>query len=316
MSPAPLTHHEILGLVEPFTRSGRHVDLAASDRVLRRLLFRPIEHADLHETLQLEIAKPGAFRLTRTLRHVSGLEATLQARGPDAGALLQRVESVPPQAQFRSGPGYVIALSQRIEAASAASSDGAAPTRTLMTQGEAQVHGLQLLLKVPAARGLTCDIALTPAPGQAFELPQDLLAVLGWDWSRLDRKKTGWSALLRLRGREPDRSRLAEARLEAAAAHLARTLAEPPARFHQRFQRARWVMVFRRSIPLLTVFGLFAGALCLPYLHIAEDSVLRMLIFNIPPLLLAWGFCLQEMPRFEIPPLPRASAAPDWKATE
>jgi hypothetical protein len=316
MSPAPLTHHEILGLVEPFTRSGRHVDLAASDRVSRRLRFRPLEHADLHETLQLEIPKPGDFRLTRTLRHVGGLEASLQARGPDAGALLQRVESFAPQRQFRSGPGYLIALSHRIEAASAASSNGAAPTRTLMVQGEAQVLGLQLLIKVPAARGLTCDLTLTPAPGQAFELPQDLLAVLGWDWSRLDRKKTGWSALLRLRGREPDRSRLAEARLEAAAAHLARTLSEPPAQFHQRWLRARWVMVFRRSIPVLIVAALFGAALCLPYLHIAEGSVIQMLIFNVPPLLLVWGFCLQEMPRFEIPPLPRKSTAPDWRPKE
>ena len=312
----PLTHHEILGLVEPFTRRGRHVDLAASDRASRQLQFRPLEHADLHETLRLECPRPGQFRLTRSVRHAGGLQASLEARGPDAGALLQRVESVPPQSQFRSGPGYVIAFCHRIEAASAVSSDGAAPTRLLVSQGEAQVQGLQMRLKVPAARGLTCDVTLTPAPGQAFALPQDLLAVLGWDWSRLDRKKADWSALLRLRGREPDRSRLAETRIEAAAAHLACTLAEPPARFHQRWLRARWVMVFRRSIPLLVVFGLFAGALCLPYLKLAEGSVVRMMVFNVPPLLLVWGFCLQEMPRFEFPPLPRPSMAPDWRPKE
>jgi len=42
---APLTHHEILALVAPFARRGRRVDLAASDRVARRIAFRPVEHA-------------------------------------------------------------------------------------------------------------------------------------------------------------------------------------------------------------------------------------------------------------------------------
>ena len=37
--PIPLTHHEILGLVEAFSRSGRQVDLTASDRAARRLVF-------------------------------------------------------------------------------------------------------------------------------------------------------------------------------------------------------------------------------------------------------------------------------------
>ena len=42
MTPAalpPLTHHEILVLVEPFVRSGHRPDLAGSDRVQRRLAF-------------------------------------------------------------------------------------------------------------------------------------------------------------------------------------------------------------------------------------------------------------------------------------
>ena len=41
----PLTHHEIMSLVAPFARSGRHVDLAASDRPQRRLAFKLVEHA-------------------------------------------------------------------------------------------------------------------------------------------------------------------------------------------------------------------------------------------------------------------------------
>ena len=72
MTAQPLTHHEILTLVEPFTRRGRHVDLAASDRLERRLVFKTIEHAApgaadamVRETLVLEQPKAERFRLTR-----------------------------------------------------------------------------------------------------------------------------------------------------------------------------------------------------------------------------------------------------------
>ena len=40
----PLTHHEILRLIEPFTRRGRHVDLSATDRIERRIVFKPVVH--------------------------------------------------------------------------------------------------------------------------------------------------------------------------------------------------------------------------------------------------------------------------------
>ena len=81
--PPPLTHHQILGLVGPFTRSGRQVDLAASDRLARRLHFRPVLHAAsartpvLTETLQLERHDSGKHRLTRVLAQRDGLQATL-----------------------------------------------------------------------------------------------------------------------------------------------------------------------------------------------------------------------------------------------
>ena len=57
MARHPLTHHEILGLIEPFTRRGLHVDLAASNRIERRLLFKPIVHEEvLHEDEGAEFA--------------------------------------------------------------------------------------------------------------------------------------------------------------------------------------------------------------------------------------------------------------------
>ena len=57
-APSPLSHHDILGIVEPFTRRSRQLDLAASDRLNRRLLFKPIEHAANRRGAAPPCAKP------------------------------------------------------------------------------------------------------------------------------------------------------------------------------------------------------------------------------------------------------------------
>ena len=323
----PLTHHEILGIVEPYTRGGRQVDLAQSQRLERRLVFKPVLHAGVSgsdafsETLQLENPRAGFFRLTRVLRRADGLEATLLSEGADAGELLARVEAVPPRGQFRSGPGFEIALSQRIGAAPVrrGRQADAAPLRTQFVRGVARAGGLELVLKMSAVRGVPGELKLSPVDPSAsdgagvLDLPEDLLAVLGWDWVRLCPVKDGWTSRLRLRGHEPDRSRRAEERLLTAARHLAQTLAEPPARYHEQRVAARWGVVVRRGIPVLTFLGMILGIMALPRLGIPEGSPIRLLIFNAPPLLLAIGFCMQELPRFEIPPIPRRSAAAGWR---
>ena len=124
MAAPPLTHHDILALVEPYSRAGRQLDLAASDRIARRLLFKPVDHAAtesgtpaLRESLQLESLGTGTCRLTRTLSDGRGLSATLEALGSAPAALLDQIDAVPPAHQFRSGPGYRIARSYTVEAA-------------------------------------------------------------------------------------------------------------------------------------------------------------------------------------------------------
>jgi hypothetical protein len=183
MTSHPLTHHDILSVVEPFTRRGRHMDLLASNRMERRLLFRPIEHRDhamaalsLRETLQLDNPEPGTFVLTRILRLASGLQAILQATGPHPAGLLANVETIPPQSQFCSGPGFVIAHSHRLEATSGGAPGSVAPVRLILTQAEAQVDGLTLVMKVPMVHGYPADITLQAAGAGSIELPQDLLA--------------------------------------------------------------------------------------------------------------------------------------------
>ena len=325
MPTAPLTHHDILRLVEPFARQGHHVDLAASDRAARTLRFKPVDGvpaagdlaaslAPLRATLQLDCREGGSFRLTRTLTQADGLQATLQAEGPHPGALLALVEAVAPGLQFQRGPGYVIARSYDLGWIATTADAGRPPSPTLtLRRGEAWIDGLKLVLKLMEVRGTAGDIALEPAPGEALDLPEDLLAVLGWNWAPLQRNATGWNSKLRLRGQGAQRSRRAEAALGVAAQHLAQVMAAPPAQFHQRHRWARWGVVLRRSIPSLTAIGLIATALLLPRLTNGEHSGLMMALHYVPIAVLALSFSLQEMARFEIPPWPRRAKAASWR---
>ncbi len=313
----PLTHHEIIGLIAPFTRRGRHADLAASDRAGRRLAFKPIDHDtgssaldDLRETLQLDNPRADLYRLTRILTHNNGLTATLTIDGSEPAALLDAIETVPPQGQFAWVAGHVIAQSHRLE-----TTHGKTPAlRMVLVSAETRFDGLTLALKAETGKGYPAEITLQPQPDGSLDLPDDVLAVLGWDWAVLRPRGSGLTASLKVRGREPKRSRALERKLERTVAHLAKTLAEPPRRFHDHQTMARWGVVFRRSIPLLFCIGLIAGTIGLTFLKIPTDSMVQMLVFNLPPLLLMILFGMREVPRLEIPPLPRASTAPAWSS--
>jgi len=319
MPSSPLTHHQILGLVEPFSRSGRQVDLAASQRLERRLQFKPrdlpADGADaptLTESLQLECHESGHFRLTRTLSHPSGLQATLQGVGPQAGVLLALVDAVPAALHFATGPGHAIARSYELAGGSSAPVGNAPPPMTF-SRGVLQTEALTLTLGVLAVKGVAGDLSLHARHGEALALPEDLLAVMGWNWARLVPNADGWTSKLRLRGRGAQRRAAAERALAQAGDHLVRVMAEPPAAYHQRMRGARWGVVLRRAIPTLTALGLVGGALLLPRLAGQELSGVWMALHYVPIAILGLSFTLQELPRFEIPPLPRRSAAASWR---
>lgn len=327
MSAPPLTHHEILGLVAPFARQGYHVDLAASDRIERLLQFKPVDllvagaaaaageagprgeaASRLRETLKLSVFERGAFRLTRQLAREDGLQATLQATGEDCAELLSRVAAVDPAIHFRDGPGHAIARSYELRLLPRAT----VPVPVLV-RGLVRVDGLTLTLDLPPTRGMSPDLFLRPDGNLRPALPEDLLAVLGWDWARLVDHPDGWSTKHRLRGGPARRSAGAERALERAAAHLARTLAEPPARFHERHVAARWGVVLRRLIPTLTALGMIGGTFLLPYIVEGPIPPLWFALHYVSIGLLAISFSLQELPRFEIPPWPRRAAMAAWR---
>lgn len=318
MPTTPLSHHEILQLVEPFTRAGRQVDLAASDRSARRLVFRERHHADaapdgqpLLESLVLDSLGTGTCRLTRTLTHPSGLQASVQAMGMQPAALLAWVDAVPLQRHFRCGPGFLLARDYQ----------ALGPSQAVLSRGQVRlsadddgpVAALALNLDVSRVRGVAADIVLT-APREPLLLPDDLLAVLGWHWTRLVGDRAGWKSKLRLRGSPERRTAAAEAALDHAAAHLARTLAEPPAAYHDRYWRARLGVVLRRAIPLLTPLLLVAVILLLPRFDTSQNPGLWLLLYHVPTLLIVLSFCVQELPTLKLPPWPRRSKAPTWRA--
>ena len=217
----PLTHHEILRLIAPFTRRGHHADLGASDRSERRLAFKPIEHeaespalTGLCETLQLENPRSETYRLIRTLTLRSGLTATLRIDGTDPAELLAGIETVSPPRQFVAVAGHLIAKSYRLETTTHKPLNDAPALRMLLISAEARVDGLTLLLKAETGKGYPAEITLRPVADGTLDLPDDLLAALGWDWGVLRPRGKEWMAMLKAPGREPRRSRRIELRLE------------------------------------------------------------------------------------------------------
>ena len=308
----PLSHHEILGWIEPFARRGLQADLAGSERQARQPAFRPAELRLGGEPavarLQLERLEQGRFRLTRRLELPGGLVATLGAEGDEAGALLAAIESVPLDRQWLAGEGFALALDHEIEPG-----EGEAAARLRLVQAAARLEGFGLQLDASGTtRGASAKLELKAAPLREVELPEDLLAVLGWCWTRLTPYGDTWRAELRPRGSGLARGQLAESRLVAAVRHLATTFAEPPARFHERQLAARWRVTLRRAVPLLVCIALVAAAASVRKLGLNDDAMLRMVIFNVPPLLMIAVFCLPELPRIEFPPLPRRPAAASW----
>lgn len=311
----PLSHHEILGWIEPFARRGLQADLAQSDRLAGKLLFRdqPLRGAapgesDLVVRLRLERPAAGRFRLLREARLASGLVATLALEGEDAAQLLEQLERVPVRRQLLEAPGYVVVFDHELEPGA-----GEPGARLRLVQATAQLDGFRLHLDASVtARGAPGRVELTATPQRAVEIPEDLLAVLGFSWTRLTPFGDAWRGELRLRGAELARGQLAETRLLEAVRHLATTFAEPPARFHERQVGARWRVTMRRAVPLLVCVALIVVSASVRKLGFNDDALLRMIIFNVPPLLMIAVFCLPELPRIEFPPLPRRLTARSW----
>ena len=362
---APLTHHEILALVEPFVHAGLAPDLAASDRAARRVAVRaravaPPGLPELPPQLAaqprtecwgLDACEPGELALWRELAWPQGPAARLEGRCPDGSpaglaALLEAMLGVPPGRLFvlapaGSGGAALGALTQRL--ALRGEPGGRAEPALVLKAAQAHVGGLTLRMSLSGVGGYPAEIELlrpvgaagTPGatagsatganssaissgpsspPPVARRLPQDLLAVLGRAWEPLTELSRGWVARVTVRGEEPRRSREARAHFTRALAHVAATLAEPPARYHARHRAARWAVVGRGLTPWLVGLGIVAVALWAR--QRGGSSVLALLANVAPPLLMGLFFVRREMPRIALPRWPARLADDAWPVPE
>lgn len=340
---APLTHHEILALVEPFVRAGLAPDMAASDRAARCVAFhaRPVAPdglaqlppelaaQPLTEHWGLDASEPGELALWRELAWPQGPAARLEGRCPDASpaelsAVLDAMRGIPAGRLFvhvpaQRGPAALGALTQRL---ARVGKPGRAEPALVLKAAQAQVGGLTLRMSLSGVGGYPAEIELLrpsaaatrgsgPGPQSAeLRLPPDLLAVLGRAWEPLTELSRGWVARVTVRGEEPRRSREASAHFELALAHVAATLAEPPARYHARHRAARWAVVGRGLTPWLVGLGVVAVALWAR--QSGGSSVLALLANVAPPLLMGLFFVRREMPRIALPHWPARLPDDAW----
>jgi hypothetical protein len=334
----PLTHHEILSLIAPFTRRGLQADLAASDRAARKLVFKPITQAAegeaepaLRATVVLEAEAPKKFRLVRNVTIEGGssapidsapaspanqsLVSTLTAEGADIDGLLDRVEGVPLRRQIKLYRGIPLARSYYLDAMPAASASEPAEeaaSAPVIVEARAWVKGINLVAQADRRRGMPVDVKLTADPGEELRLPEDMLAVIGWRWRPLVHIVSYWRGTIKVARKEPKRTPEIESKLGRTVTHLARTLEKSPERFHHDHLRARWRVSFQRAIPMLIGIALLAATPAIRFLDMDNNSILRMLIFHAPPMMLVGFFLMREMPRLEIPPFPRPLLNRAW----
>jgi hypothetical protein len=304
----PLTHHDIMTLVGPFSRDGRRVDLAATDRAARKIVFASrlvgAEHLTLTESLALENPRNGEYRVVRTLRDAGGVTAQLTVDAASPESAYTRVLATPPETQFTRARGLTMGYSYRVDLVQ---SDAAA-----LSAAETTFGTLRLCLEQPP--GLRTPAEITLQGADDWQLPEDLLSVMGGAWRPLAWRRDRWRGQLRTTRREPQRSVQLRTNFERTAAHLASIFTQSPAMFHPRFRGARWRAAFRRGVPLLVYIAMLGSLPLVHWLWFDRGGTMPAWALGLPPLLLIAGFLAAsyEVPEIVIPPLPRPLHPEAW----
>jgi hypothetical protein len=301
--------------------------MAASRRAERRLLFKPLEHPPpeeglppLREDLALAVSERGNLRLTRTLTpsvqdpQRPPLSAEVTAAGEDPAVLLDQIEGFPLARQFARYEGVLVQRSYRIVPQDPRRGRRGQTWHSTLTQARARVGDVTLEIDADRSQGMPIQVRLSVPADQRLQIPQDLLSVIGRDWRPVDDYVSHWRGTIRVAKREPARTGDIEDKMRRTVTHLAETLSRPPALFHGQFRRERWRASFQRAIPLLVGVGMIAATPLVRLLPMGEGSLLRMLVFHAPPLMLIGFFVFSELPRIEIPPLPRQLRQAAWLA--
>jgi hypothetical protein len=163
---------------------------------------------------------------------------------------------------------------------------------------------------MPEVVGYPAKIRISSSATEAIDLPDDLLAVLGGDWRRLESIDGGWTTTMRVRGRGPQRSTRSEANVERAVSHVAQTLTQPPRRYHEGRTLSRWWVQIRNALPL---FFWAAVTLAILYLSFVSTSWVAGTLAATPFLaFLLLGLPFLEWSKLSLPQRPRRSNAASW----
>lgn len=314
----PLSNHDILALMGPFTRRDRHLDMRASRRDERVLVFAPVEHSPpapclprLREVLSLEARETGWFRLVRELTASqpdgsSVLRASLTTAGRDLEALVAGVESVPPARQFPIVEGVCVECSHRLEAV------GEGRLAPVPVGARALVEGVMVEIDADRAGGSELQLRLIPPPGRRLRLPDDLLGVLGRDWKPVREQDGRWTAGIVLRGEGLRRAAEIEAKITRTVAHLAQVLSRPPAEFHPRFLRERRRIAARQGVRMLVSLALVAALVAVVLSPFAQGPAGMALVHYASIAILVGAFLYGDPPPIQPPRLPRPLPHNAW----
>jgi hypothetical protein len=312
----PLTHHQIIHIAAAFAERGHVLDPGRTCRKTRRLVFKPHLHdnvADgfrIKECLFLDNPWQGTYRLSRELVLPNGLVSRLTVSGPEPLDLLRTAEAIPLDRGFVFGTRFILAKSHAHEPFGWSSSPVEGEDRLVLKGAVAKVAGLTILFDMPEVDGYPAKVRITSSAPEAVDLPDDVLAVLGGDWRRLEALDGGWTTTMRVRGREPQRSARSEANVERAISHVAQTLMQPPRYFHDGHTLSRWWVQVRNTLPLF-----FWAVVTLAILHLTFVSTSWVAVALAAAPFFAFlllGLPFLEWSKLSLPQRPRRSIAASW----
>lgn len=269
----------------------------------RRLVFVPDAAGGdaTNDAVVVTSGRTGTFLVERRFGNADGPRAAVLVEAGDLEAAVRRADAVDPARLVEAGPGWTIHRRVNIDA----DAGTMRPVAATITLAAASVE-----VRFPDVTGLPARIRMHARERRHLVLSDDLLAVLGWDWSPLRRAGSAWEGSVRLRGL--DATAAAEEVTRTLARHLATTLGATPRRFHERLWPQRIGVALRRAVPLLAVLVLALEFALAPELRSARANPL-VLAALAAPLLLVLGFMRwSEDPRFEVPRWPRPSRESAW----
>lgn len=351
MATLPLTHHAIVRITAPLTRSGLKVNLNSCDRSSGYIEFvSHTEHGGSTVIVHvLEVSDSAGYKFSRVVAHESGLISTLQCMHNDLKLALQSIEQVPLARQMIIHPCYAIAHSFEVNPARE-NVDYSSKMRSRFVC--AQFASLELRLDTSMGAGMPADVrimsigqsstylrdaladggdiplnhraaqttrrkALDAQNSQPLSgIPDDILAILGTQWRPLRFQGDHWKGVLRKIEKSGSRTRRIEHFVDQALQHCVDILQTTPTKYHSTYAKQRWQVYFRRLQPVMVFIGILL-LMPLSWLFVSSGAMtIHPLALGLTPLLMVGVVVLtaREIPVMEIPPRPSELPDSAWVA--